>query len=253
MALIKCPECGGQISSFAKVCPHCGRPMNIAETSPLNHPKESEQAKEETLSEAEQMRRERERLFAEERLRNRTIITQQEESGHTQYMPKSTYNPTYKKPIIPRQTYSEDSEDVKDQASQGRERSLFILLWLLGILGYFGYLAIDASISLIQHIELFKQMDTEFKIYTIADVLIPLEFFIGAIQLLFWKKSGFGRIVFGSLLYSGLIIYIMVKYNISSPPSFIVRDIITAIAAPIVTYLILQIQENGKSCWEWMD
>jgi len=27
MALINCPECGGKISEFAEVCPHCGFPM----------------------------------------------------------------------------------------------------------------------------------------------------------------------------------------------------------------------------------
>ena len=28
MALIKCPECGGAVSTFAKTCPHCGFPMD---------------------------------------------------------------------------------------------------------------------------------------------------------------------------------------------------------------------------------
>lgn len=27
MALIKCPECGNEISSFAKACPNCGYPI----------------------------------------------------------------------------------------------------------------------------------------------------------------------------------------------------------------------------------
>ena len=27
MALIKCPECNGKVSSFAIICPHCGFPM----------------------------------------------------------------------------------------------------------------------------------------------------------------------------------------------------------------------------------
>ena len=31
MALIKCPECGGTVSSFADKCPHCGRPMDEVE------------------------------------------------------------------------------------------------------------------------------------------------------------------------------------------------------------------------------
>ena len=26
MSLEKCPECGGQVSSKAKACPHCGAP-----------------------------------------------------------------------------------------------------------------------------------------------------------------------------------------------------------------------------------
>ena len=28
MALIKCPECNGKVSSFAIICPHCGFPMH---------------------------------------------------------------------------------------------------------------------------------------------------------------------------------------------------------------------------------
>ena len=27
MAQVSCPECGGTISSYAQVCPHCGRPL----------------------------------------------------------------------------------------------------------------------------------------------------------------------------------------------------------------------------------
>ena len=33
MALIKCPECGKEISSLAKVCIHCGCPLHEAEKS----------------------------------------------------------------------------------------------------------------------------------------------------------------------------------------------------------------------------
>ena len=29
MALIKCPECGGTVSSFADKCPHCGHPVSL--------------------------------------------------------------------------------------------------------------------------------------------------------------------------------------------------------------------------------
>ena len=29
MALIKCPDCGRDVSTIAKACPNCGRPMNI--------------------------------------------------------------------------------------------------------------------------------------------------------------------------------------------------------------------------------
>lgn len=29
MALLKCVECGGQVSSFAEQCPHCGCPISI--------------------------------------------------------------------------------------------------------------------------------------------------------------------------------------------------------------------------------
>ena len=28
MALIKCPECGKEISDKARACPNCGNPMN---------------------------------------------------------------------------------------------------------------------------------------------------------------------------------------------------------------------------------
>lgn len=33
MALIKCPECGGDLSDQAGSCPHCGRPMSGISTS----------------------------------------------------------------------------------------------------------------------------------------------------------------------------------------------------------------------------
>ena len=29
MALIKCPECGKEISNEAKACPHCGKPLAV--------------------------------------------------------------------------------------------------------------------------------------------------------------------------------------------------------------------------------
>lgn len=34
MALIKCPECGGTVSSLASVCPHCGNPMSSPSVPP---------------------------------------------------------------------------------------------------------------------------------------------------------------------------------------------------------------------------
>ena len=34
MSLIKCPECGREISSFAGFCPHCGFPMKKTEEKP---------------------------------------------------------------------------------------------------------------------------------------------------------------------------------------------------------------------------
>lgn len=41
MALIKCPECGKEISDEATSCPNCGHPMRKMEASapPLNQPK----------------------------------------------------------------------------------------------------------------------------------------------------------------------------------------------------------------------
>lgn len=35
MALIKCPECGKEISSEAKACPHCGKPIPRAQRKPF--------------------------------------------------------------------------------------------------------------------------------------------------------------------------------------------------------------------------
>lgn len=32
MALIKCPECGGKVSTLAKACPHCGLPISSIST-----------------------------------------------------------------------------------------------------------------------------------------------------------------------------------------------------------------------------
>ena len=34
MSLIKCPECGGQLSSRAPTCPHCGYPQRPPDTFP---------------------------------------------------------------------------------------------------------------------------------------------------------------------------------------------------------------------------
>ncbi len=40
MALIQCPECGKDISSKVKSCPHCGYPME--EESPPINPQQKE-------------------------------------------------------------------------------------------------------------------------------------------------------------------------------------------------------------------
>ena len=38
MALIKCPECGNQISTNATTCPHCGNPLKPSpKTTTSNH------------------------------------------------------------------------------------------------------------------------------------------------------------------------------------------------------------------------
>lgn len=42
MSIIKCPECGREISSFAKFCPHCGFPMKEEEKSEENKTKKEE-------------------------------------------------------------------------------------------------------------------------------------------------------------------------------------------------------------------
>ena len=34
MALVKCPDCQGKLSTLAKKCPHCGRPLKKNELAP---------------------------------------------------------------------------------------------------------------------------------------------------------------------------------------------------------------------------
>ena len=36
MAIIKCKNCGGNVSDKAKACPHCGNPVNVMQ--PGNQP-----------------------------------------------------------------------------------------------------------------------------------------------------------------------------------------------------------------------
>jgi hypothetical protein len=38
MALIKCPECGREVSTNAAACPHCGNPMQAVAQPPPPHP-----------------------------------------------------------------------------------------------------------------------------------------------------------------------------------------------------------------------
>ena len=38
MALIRCPECGREISSHAPACPHCGYPLQAGSPSPPGAP-----------------------------------------------------------------------------------------------------------------------------------------------------------------------------------------------------------------------
>jgi len=38
MALIKCPECGGQVSTEATACPSCGFPVGTKKAAPSNTP-----------------------------------------------------------------------------------------------------------------------------------------------------------------------------------------------------------------------
>ena len=60
MALIRCKECGKEISSNARACPHCGCPMELQEQIPVNWSTEiaisSEQAAEIIRSELENAR-----------------------------------------------------------------------------------------------------------------------------------------------------------------------------------------------------
>jgi hypothetical protein len=36
MALIKCPECGAEVSSAAAACPKCGHPLRASPTGGIN-------------------------------------------------------------------------------------------------------------------------------------------------------------------------------------------------------------------------
>lgn len=38
MALIKCTECGKEISDKATVCPNCGCPVNVIKNNPILTP-----------------------------------------------------------------------------------------------------------------------------------------------------------------------------------------------------------------------
>ena len=44
MALIKCPECGKEISDQATACPNCGCPVKQS-TTPISNPQTSPKAK----------------------------------------------------------------------------------------------------------------------------------------------------------------------------------------------------------------
>ena len=37
MALLKCPECNGNVSSEAGACPHCGKPISLPSAKKIYH------------------------------------------------------------------------------------------------------------------------------------------------------------------------------------------------------------------------
>lgn len=222
-----------------------------------------------SLSEEELMRKERERLFEQERIRKLYELTHPKEwqsdqtphstqkphltrTPHSSHKPNSTSTQEKLKQTETRIRLVKHMESLK---TKGRERNILVILWLLAMSGYFGYLSIDAAIPFIRHFDYIKHMDVDSVLLMLIPILIFLEFFIGSVKLLFWRRSGIGRLVFAAILLVGLVIYFMVKYNcpINALPSSLIRDIITAILCPIVTYSILQIPSNGKSCWSWMD
>jgi hypothetical protein len=41
MPLLKCPECGGDVSSFASACPHCGCPIDVIKKLSVSEPQKS--------------------------------------------------------------------------------------------------------------------------------------------------------------------------------------------------------------------
>ena len=44
MALIKCPECGKEVSTLADKCPHCGYPMSKENVEKKNYPKPKDES-----------------------------------------------------------------------------------------------------------------------------------------------------------------------------------------------------------------
>lgn len=224
---------------------------------------EFQRKEQDSLSEEELMRKERERLFEQERIRKLYELTHPKEwqlnqTSQSTRMPHSSHKPnstnTQEKPKQT-ETRKRPVKHTEYQETQERERSIFVILWLLAMVGYFGYLLVDAAIPFIRHFDDIKHMDIDSVLLVLIPILIFLEFFIGSVKLLFWRRSGIGRLVFAAILLVGLVIYFMVKYHcpIDALPSGLIRDIITAILCPIVTYSILQIPSNGKSCWSWMD
>lgn len=37
MSLIKCPDCGKEVSTFAETCPHCGYPLKSKQPQPISY------------------------------------------------------------------------------------------------------------------------------------------------------------------------------------------------------------------------
>ena len=149
-------------------------------------------------------------------------------------------------------TFTTSSGSHTETSSSEPKRNIFVIIWLMAVVGYFGYYAVDSFISpLVEKdskwlFDLSSSLKNVMILCACAYILTAL----GALILLFKKRFGFSMMGAGSVLIIGVCVYLSSHYGL--PLKIFERDIISAVVVPLVTYGILQIKENGISCWEAM-